>query len=409
MSKSTSRRVVNEFRTPAYLVLFIAATCLLCACPNAHQTNHNTNVSFNSNSNANSNANAWGYKAYSREAYERDKYRIEEFARTMNRRIGPGDDDGWIWVQAYFQLRADEELTDSLINVDVENGNVTLSGFVLNADQKMKALETVRNIQHVKSINDRLVIAPRPTPTVTVAASPSSTSVASPMVSATVTPTPANGFDIDREVQRLRSGATITEVPTAMEVSETRSVVLVLSPEQTAAAAIVEQTHANLNKRADTVPGLRERTKVEVEHAKYSKFMEAKLSGQGFEIKAVTPERQPVTSNQETKWIWDVKALTSGDQFLYLTMNAIFENDGTKEKTRSVNTLSKIVQVRVSWGTFFSLYWQWIVTAVGLPLVIAAFIPFIKWAAPEFWQKVVKKKEAAKTVLGFTRKNNRSP
>jgi hypothetical protein len=85
------------------------------------------------------------------------------------------------------------------------------------------------------------------------------------------------------------------------------------------------------------------------------------------------------------------KSVDCGDQYLYLDMNAIFEGNGT-EKTRSVNTLNKIVKVKVSWGdiacAFVSNNWQWFAGAIVIPLTI--------WGTPKLWRLISKKQRKKK-------------
>jgi hypothetical protein len=128
--------------------------------------------------------------------------------------------------------------------------------------------------------------------------------------------------------------------------------------------------------------------------------MEARLSGQGFEIRAVTPERQPVATNQPTTWTWDVKATGGGEQNLYLSLNAIFEGAGP-EKTRAVTTFNKTVQVKVTWRKFFATNWQVIIGGIGIPLTVAIIIPLVKWGAPNLWSSLTKKKKKNGKGIGF--------
>jgi hypothetical protein len=197
----------------------------------------------------------------------------------------------------------------------------------------------------------------------------------------------SGGFDIDREMQSMSEGAVITEVPEAMNVGETRTVVLVLTPDVTKAEDTEKDLKKDLEKRSEQSPRkkLGSTTAIQTEKSQFSRFMEAKLSGQGFEVKSITPERQPVTNNQNTEWKWEVKAAASGEQTLYLAANAIFEIDG-QEKVRSINTYNKVIRVATvtvpfteKIGTFISAYWQWIVGTL--------IIPLLGWGATRFAKK----------------------
>src|SRR6267143_5480446 len=108
-------------------------------------TNENANARANANSNAavnanaNTNANTSTKRAPTRAEYEKNKQTYAEEAKTLGRKIGTGLDDGWLWTKTRFELAAANDLKDSTINVDVENGIVTLSGTVDNPEQKTKA------------------------------------------------------------------------------------------------------------------------------------------------------------------------------------------------------------------------------------------------------------------------------
>jgi hypothetical protein len=85
------------------------------------------------------------------------------------------------------------------------SGIVTLTGSVRTQKQKITAVDTIQKLEGVKGVNDQLRVQ-----------------------RAEVT---SENFDIDRELKELKEGAAITEVPTAMELGETRRVVLTLSPD----------------------------------------------------------------------------------------------------------------------------------------------------------------------------------
>jgi len=97
-------------------------------------TRANTNMA-NENRHTNANANSNSNRALTREEYERDKERYEREAKQSGRTIGTGLNDGWLWVKTRFDLAATDDLRDSTINVDVNNGVVTLTGTVANPAQ----------------------------------------------------------------------------------------------------------------------------------------------------------------------------------------------------------------------------------------------------------------------------------
>lgn len=72
--------------------------------------------------------------------------------------IGDGANDLFIWTKTRAALAANDDLRDSTINVDVECSVVTLRGSVKNKEQKQKAIETARQVEGVRTVNDQLKI-----------------------------------------------------------------------------------------------------------------------------------------------------------------------------------------------------------------------------------------------------------
>jgi len=105
---------------------------------------------------------------------------------------------------------------------------------------------------------------------------------------------------------------------------------------------------------------------------KYSNRMEARLTGTGFEIEAVTPEIQAVGGPNITEWRWEVKPTETGDQRLHLTLTAMIVVKGT-DTPYPVRTFDQTLEVNVAWTTrisgFFKDNWQWLWAAILVPLV----------------------------------------
>jgi hyperosmotically inducible protein len=76
---------------------------------------------------------------------------------------GRAMDDGWIKSKIYAQYLADWNtvLDDSDIDIDVVNNVVTLSGTVKSAEAKTKAVATARATDGVKTVHDKLRVAPK--------------------------------------------------------------------------------------------------------------------------------------------------------------------------------------------------------------------------------------------------------
>ena len=81
---------------------------------------------------------------------------------------------------------------------------------------------------------------------------------------------------------------------------------------------------------ADALPG---RGNVEEGTAKVSKTVEARLSGSGFAIKAMTPEQQTISPLTENTWRWSVTPLTAGNQELTFDIYAIDDGPAVPLRT----------------------------------------------------------------------------
>lgn len=102
--------------------------------------------------------------------------------------------------------------------------------------------------------------------------------------------------------------------------------------------------------------------------------MRAILSGANFDILPLSGD-QFTNLDEITEWEWEVTPLRAGEQTLRLTLRVLVEVEGLGEETWST-TESKVVAVDVnpaySVRSFFSNYWQWVISGILIPLV-----PFI--------------------------------
>jgi len=116
--------------------------------------------------------------------------------------------------------------------------------------------------------------------------------------------------------------------------------------------------------------------KIEGEQIKTSGEMEARLSGPGFQITAITNEKQLILSEDFTEWKWMVKPISTGTQRLHLTLTAKLNSSS---KSRTVRTFDKTILVEVTFFQKASMFiegnWQWIWAAL--------IIPIATW----FWKK----------------------
>ncbi len=144
----------------------LAAGCTATDNTNMATRNGNAAIVVNNNANVantNTTANANTRRAYnaniSEAEYEKDKARYNTEAKDDGDTIGSGLKDGWLWTKTKGSLAGVDDLRDSTINVDVDNGVITLRGTVANAAQKAAAMKAANGIEGKKSVKDMLKIS----------------------------------------------------------------------------------------------------------------------------------------------------------------------------------------------------------------------------------------------------------
>jgi hypothetical protein len=143
-------------RPAVFFISIVLSAIFVIGC----DTNTNTNANSNSRAaarNDNANKNNGGI---SREDFEKQKDRLAKEAKDLGHKIGTGAQDLWIWTKTRAALASADGLTDSTINVDVDNNVVTLTGSVPDAAQKSKAEQVARGIEDVASVKNEIQVAP---------------------------------------------------------------------------------------------------------------------------------------------------------------------------------------------------------------------------------------------------------
>lgn len=188
---------------------------------------------------------------------------------------------------------------------------------------------------------------------------PSTSATPQPAPAPAPSPTPqssTSSSDIDEIFKNLRPGNIAFNSPSVMRLDQVAGIELLLSPSKT-----IEEL-----KQAISEPG-----RIETAQIKISDYMEATLTGPGFEITAVTPQRQLVSKSEDTMWKWNIMAASPGVQRLNLTLNVIIEDKG-KERLRSLRTYSKEIEIEVTVAdrikAFVEKYWQWLWATILFPL-----------------------------------------
>lgn len=181
-----------------------------------------------------------------------------------------------------------------------------------------------------------------------------------------------SGNETDLFLSKLAVGQIAFNSPDSMELGEVKTINLLLSLNKT-----IEELAREI-KTSDKIEG----AKVAVADS-----MEARLSGTGFSILAVTRETQAISMKQPTEWKWDIQAQTVGVQQLHLTLTASVTVNGVKTP-RTLRTFDKTIDVRVKWtkqvGNFIDNNWKWLWAAIVAP------------AAGWWWQNRRRKKKKKK-------------
>jgi hypothetical protein len=156
-------------------------------------------------------------------------------------------------------------------------------------------------------------------------------------------------------ISRLDLASVSFNAPTRLSLDESTVIQLLLSRE-----ASVHDLQEQLSE-----VGEREGARIEA-----SDRMEARLTGLGFRIEAITPELQAVRRGRVTEWRWDVEPTETGRRRLHLTLSALVDVDGD-ETPFHVRTFDRTLDVEVTWTRqvtgFVSRNWQWLWSAILIP------------------------------------------
>ncbi|MEM6797754.1 MAG: hypothetical protein AAF725_27545 [Acidobacteriota bacterium] len=112
---------------------------------------------------------------------------------------------------------------------------------------------------------------------------------------------------------------------------------------------------------------------VEGAAVRVSDRMEARLTGTGLSIAAVTPEMQAVSGLETTEWRWELAPQEVGSQRLHLTLSALLDVAGSPTP-RVIRTFGKTIDVEITWsqqaGGFLTQHWQWLLVTLVIPLAV---------------------------------------
>lgn len=175
-------------------------------------------------------------------------------------------------------------------------------------------------------------------------------------------PTPKDGggeggtATVDEILARLELANVAFNAPTQLQLHEVSLIQLLLSTKESIEALQSALTAAGERSGA---------------RARISNQMEAHLSGTGFRVEPITPERQAVSAAERTEWRWQIEPTQTGTLHLDLTLSADLQVDG-QSVPRMIQTFERTIEVKVTWPAWTKAFlagnWQWLWTAILIPV-----------------------------------------
>ena len=102
-----------------------------------------------------------------------------------------------------------------------------------------------------------------------------------------------------------------------------------------------------------------------------------------FFIEQIGSPEQSLSDSKEATWQWNIEPLKEGHHKLKLSIQVISGDKGEVNlptKDIPVTIFAEKVSMGTKFANFFSNYWQWIITAIFLPIFIAMLTNRIKQA-----------------------------
>ena len=150
----------------------------------------------------------------------------------------------------------------------------------------------------------------------------------------TTEPTTEPGYDeLATNLESLRQANVAFNAPTTLQRHESAVIQLLLSLEKPI---------------SDLQSELQEAGEQEGARVKVSPLMEARLTGPGFKIEAITEETLAVIPGETTEWKWDVEAVETGNQRLHLTLTAFLLKVNDQQARHTIRTFDKTVAIEVT-------------------------------------------------------------
>ncbi len=167
--------------------------------------------------------------------------------------------------------------------------------------------------------------------------------------------------EIDKRFRALNPGQMVVSAPRTMRVGVAERFVLRIASAGQNAGIAADLSGPSTTSEIHVTPTMR-----------------ATLAGNGFTIAPISPEEQFIGGGSFTEWSWQVTPTDSGDHQLVVSVMVVL--DGRVKAIPKVWPVHVSVNAGLTLSHFFASYWQWIITALIIPLVGV------------FWQR--RKKEA---------------
>jgi hypothetical protein len=186
-------------------------------------------------------------------------------------------------------------------------------------------------------------------------------------INANATPRPLGTPDskVDAIKEAMGVGSIAFNVPPSMRLEETQTIMLLLSPQQT--AEVLEQELRGRKATGD----------IQKHTIKVGDQMQAELTGDGFQITPITPAQQPVSKREPTRWKWDVRPLRAGTLKLNVVLNAVADlKDGAGMRQVYIDSFDQVYVVEVPSPSPLPVaaaparsggLWPWLLPAVLVP------------------------------------------
>ena len=145
---------------------------------------------------------------------------------------------------------------------------------------------------------------------------------------------------------------------------------ILFNPPQEMTVGIRERVEVRISKSItdELTTGLRGRGEPQIEEIKVGTFMAARLTGDGFDVAALSHEEQLVAAEGFTQWYWDAVPLKPGTRSLLLNVAIRIKLPSQDEERKDYPVFEKEIRVKVnlvySTKNFLKSYWQWIVSTI---------------------------------------------